>query len=81
MTGCTHDASMKDETTDRTGVFLVRLWLETDHSTGLRARITQTLDTSVHEESRAVAATAADICAVVTQWVEDFMEPRPEERS
>lgn len=66
---------MRRSTLDRTGVLIVRLWIETNHQRGLRARITQTLDTMTGEESVAVAASADDICAVVKRWVDDFASP------
>lgn len=66
---------MKSISSDHTGVLIVRLWIEANHETGLRARITQTLGSMGAEQSVAVAATADDICAVVKQWVEDFADP------
>lgn len=66
---------MKRSSPDRSGVLIVRLWIEANHQQGLRARITQTLDTMTGEESVAVGASADDICAVVKQWVEDFARP------
>jgi len=62
---------------DRTGALIVRLWIEANHQQGLRARITQTLDTMTGEQSVAVAASADDICAVVKRWVDDFAGPDP----
>lgn len=63
---------MKRSPSDRSGVLIVRLWIEENHAHGLRARITQNLDTAAGEESVAVAASSEDICAVVKRWVEDF---------
>lgn len=65
---------MKTQTTDRTGVLILRLWIEANHETGLRARITQTLDTAAAEQPVAVAANADDICAIVKQWVQSFAD-------
>ena len=73
MTGPAHDAGVKSFASDRTGVLIVRLWLEVDHQQSLRARITQSLDSMVGERSVAVAASADDVCAVVRKWVEDFV--------
>lgn len=67
---------MERPPSDRTGVLVVRLWIEEDHLQGLHARITHTLDTATNEQSAAVAASADRICAVVTRWVEDFSESR-----
>lgn len=72
---------MKAVSPDRTGVLILRLWIETNHETGLRARITQTLDTMAAEESVAVATSADDICAVVKQWVEKFADPKSGEEN
>jgi len=66
---------MKRHTPDRTGLLIVRLWVEAHHETGLRARITQCLDTTTTETSVAVASTADDIYTVVKQWVEDVAGP------
>lgn len=66
---------MKSQTSDRTGVLIVRLWIEANHEHGLRARITRTLDTMVTEHAVAVVSSADDICSVVKQWVEDFADP------
>lgn len=66
---------MRQPTSDRSGVLILRLWVETNHSAGLRARITQMLDTSRTEQSVAVAASADDICAIVKDWVEAFAAP------
>lgn len=63
---------MKTQTTDRTGVLILRLWIETNHETGLRARITQTLDSTATEQPIAIAATADDICSIVKKWVQAF---------
>lgn len=57
---------------DRTGVLIVRLWIEASHETGLRARITKSLDATKSEEVTAVASTADGICEVVKEWVDDF---------
>ena len=66
------DALMSLDVSERTGVMIVRLWIEADHPSGLRARITQTLDTTTTEHSVAVGASADDICDVVKGWVDAF---------
>jgi hypothetical protein len=68
---------MNKATPDRSGVLILRLWLEANHANGLRARITQMLDTSRTEQSVAVAASSEDICAIVRDWVETFAVPAP----
>ena len=74
VTPLAHHRDM-NSTTNRTGVLIVRMWIEASHQQGLRARITQSLDTTAGEESVALAASTDDICAVVKQWVEDFASP------
>lgn len=68
-------AGMKRPSPDRTGVMIVRLWMEGMHESGLRARITQTLDSTDSEIAVAAGASAADICESVKQWVDAFVEP------
>jgi hypothetical protein len=68
---------MKRHTSDRTSLLIVRLWVEAHHETGLRARITQCLDTTTTETSVTVASTADDIYDVVRQWVENVASPIP----
>jgi hypothetical protein len=63
---------MKIVSPDRTGVLILRLWIEASHKTALRARITQTLDSTATEQPVGVAASAENICAVVKQWVQNF---------
>lgn len=58
---------------DRTGILIVRLWIEGDAREGLRARITQTLDSTSREQAMATAADPEDVYAVVRTWVETFV--------
>jgi len=53
---------------------IVRLWIEGDVREGLRARITQTLDSTGREQTTATAADAEDVYAVVRTWVEAFID-------
>ena len=64
---------MKRPSTDRTGILVVRLWIETNAGDGFRARITRTLDAAGPEQAAATAATPEDIYAVVRTWVEAFV--------
>lgn len=52
----------------------MRLWIEASHETGLRARITRSLDSLRGEEITAAASTADGICEIVKEWVDDFTE-------
>ncbi len=64
---------MRIHTPDRTGVLIVRLWIEGNAHDGFRARITQTLDSAGNEHDVEMAGTPEDVCAVVQRWVDDFV--------
>lgn len=64
---------MKALGSDRTGVLIVSLWIESNPHDGFRARITQTLDSSGQERVTATAADPEGIYAVVRSWVEGFV--------
>ena len=64
---------MPTRTSDRTGIMIVRVWLETD-AHGFRARMTQTLDATGREEAMATAAEPEDVYAAVRTWVEAFLD-------
>lgn len=65
---------MEAQSIDRTGVLIVRLWIERDATEGLRARITQTLDSRTPHEAMATTAQAEDIYGIVRDWVEAFIK-------
>lgn len=64
---------MKRPSADRTGILVVRLWIEANPRDGFRARITRTLDAAGPEQADATAATPEDVYAVVRTWVEAFV--------
>ncbi|MFA5891848.1 MAG: hypothetical protein WDA27_13005 [Actinomycetota bacterium] len=66
---------MKTQSSDRTGILIVRLWIEGNAREGLRAHITQTFDSASPEQAMAVAADPKDIYAAVKTWVESFVNP------
>jgi hypothetical protein len=66
---------MRRGSPDRTGFLIVRLWTEGNRRDGLRARITQTLDSTGDEQEMTTAATAEEIYAVVQTWVEAIVGP------
>lgn len=66
---------------DRTGILIVRLWIEGDAHGGFRARITQALDSASREQTMATAADPEDVYAVVRTWVEAFVESGSRDRS
>lgn len=57
---------------DRTGMLIIRLWIEGSSRTGFRARVTRTLDTNGPEHAVAATATPDDIYSMVRTWVEEF---------
>jgi hypothetical protein len=57
---------------ERTGVLILRVWLE-DSNGSLRARITEASDLDVGEPSTHVAANTNEIVAIVGAWVEQFV--------
>ena len=58
--------------TDRAGVLVVRVWIESGAG-GLRARITRTLDLTAHDEIVSTASTPAEITRVVVDWLDAFV--------
>lgn len=74
VTASTEDERMETQYSDRTGILIVRLWIEGNAREGFRARITQTLDSSGCEQATATAADPEDVYAVVRTWVEAFVD-------
>lgn len=66
---------MNDRSSHRTGVLIVRVWMEPDHPTVLRARITQVGDNTRDERSVAVSSSSEEICAIVRRWIATFTNP------
>lgn len=66
---------MKTQSSDRTGILIVRLWIEGNALEGFRARITQTLDSTGPDQAMSTTANPEDIYAVVRTWVEAFANP------
>jgi hypothetical protein len=60
---------------DRSAVLAIRLWLEADleDEQGLRARITQTLDTEAPRSVETAASSEAEIVDAVQSWVRAFL--------
>lgn len=59
-------------TRERTGVLVVRVWVEGDPTTGLRARITRNVDVGKRDDEVTVASTVEDIEATVRSWLAEF---------
>jgi hypothetical protein len=60
---------------ERTGVLVIRAWLEADGETRLRARVTRVRDVTRDREISTVAATPAEIRNAVDEWLDNFMQP------
>ena len=58
---------------DRTGVLVIRVWLESPTSCGLRARLIRTSDVISGECETTMAATVDDLCDQVRTWLESFL--------
>jgi hypothetical protein len=56
----------------RTGVLVVRAWVEDDPSIGLRARIVSTVDVNQLESETSVAASIDDVGRIVRAWLESL---------
>jgi len=65
---------MADASSDRTGLLILRLWIESSHDSRLRSRITHTVDKQSAEQSIAVTDSIDVICDVVRQWVQAFAD-------
>lgn len=74
MTALDEDGAVK-KSFDRTGILIVRLWIEANADGGFRARITQTYDSSGLEQSMTTAGNPQDLYAAVQTWVETFVQP------
>lgn len=66
---------MKSQIADRTGILILHLWCEENAPEGFRARITQTLDSTVPNKATATAANPEDLLSAVRTWVEAFVHP------
>ena len=75
MTVSNEDDAVKTDSLDRTGIMIVRLWIEGNAAGGFRARITQTNDSSGLEQGMTTAGNPEDLYAVVRTWVEAFIQP------
>ena len=60
-------------TIERTGVLVVRVWLEPGVGGGLRARLTGNLDLSERDESVTVCSSPEAIADAVIAWVDAFL--------
>jgi hypothetical protein len=66
-----HDMGTADE--ERTGVLVLRAWVEADGNNGLRVRITRTIRGGTTEAVSSAAATVDGVCTMVCDWLEDLL--------
>ena len=57
----------------RTGVLVVRLWLEDDQPDALRGRITSTVDLSRREVTVSTASAPEEVQGAVRSWLDEFL--------
>ena len=58
----------------RTGILVVRVWLEQDAPGRLRARLTQAADLGEAPTTLATAADVPSICDAVEAWLRQFLD-------
>jgi hypothetical protein len=58
---------------ERTGVLVIRVWIELNGEARLRARITRVLDTESREVISSVVATRDEITSTVADWLDAFL--------
>lgn len=58
---------------ERTGVMVVRVWLEDAHRDPLRVTLTSRLDVEGGEETRRTAGSVEAACEVLREWLEEFL--------
>ena len=69
-------------TTDRTGIMIIRAWVEHGSSEPLRAQIRVTTDVSAGIQRTLALATAEDVSATVSEWLNGIVrdgvrQPKP----
>jgi hypothetical protein len=57
---------------ERTGVLVLRVWVEHDGAGGLRARITESSDLSTRQQTTVVAGSVDEVLRIVREWVQAF---------
>lgn len=58
--------------TDRTGLFIIRAWIEPGSVQPLRAQIRLTTDVFAGFERTLTLSTADEVCATVQEWLGDI---------
>jgi hypothetical protein len=61
---------------ERTGVLVLRAWVEADGNNGLRVRIIRTIPGGTTEAVSSAAATVDGVCTMVRNWLEELLGER-----
>jgi glyoxylate carboligase len=75
LTTAAYGSEMATASSRRVGVLVMRTWVESGQADGLRVRITAAIDGRDATPIRGVAATIEDACAIVQEWLENFLLP------
>ena len=59
-------------TSERTGVLIIRAWVEAGSSDPLRVQIRIVDDVSTHDERRVALVRPDAVCAAVMEWLEEL---------
>jgi hypothetical protein len=57
---------------ERTGVIIIRVWLEADDGNGFRARVTWVRDVEANEVDNAAASNVEEVVEMVQRFVNEF---------
>jgi hypothetical protein len=68
-----HNASDMAKVTERSGVLIVRAWVEAGAMPGLRARITQSHDLTSTEQTVTTTSDIDDILSTVRGWLDALL--------
>ena len=61
----------------RTGLLIIRAWIEPTSSSPLRARVRLTTDVASGLESERTFADIQSVCTAVESWLEDVFDAEP----
>ena len=68
-----HSAPVTAPPDERTGLLVIRAWIEANGESRLCARITRTADVNRRGEVSTVAATPGQIVGTVEDWIDSFL--------
>jgi hypothetical protein len=73
VTAAPDNGAMVGSLAERTGVLVVRAWVEGDTPQAFRARLTRSLDVSSPGEVESTAASIDEVCEQVRAWLLAFV--------